>query len=88
MMGNLGVYTDENTVVIDVHNFNVLEAKCYLERVLAGIDTNRINEVIVIHGHNNGTRLKDMIYMGLKSKKILRKMACWNDGRTSLILKQ
>jgi len=49
-MDGLGIYSDENTMVIDVHDFKVLEAKCYLEKLLAKIDTNTINEVIVIHG--------------------------------------
>ena len=87
-MNNFDVFTDEKTIVIDIHNFKVLEAKCYLEKELAKVDTKCINEVIVIHGYNNGTKLKDMIYTCLKSKKISRKMSSWNEGRTSLILKQ
>jgi len=54
-MSGLGVYADENTIVIDVHNFKVLEAKCYIEKVLAKLDTKQVNEIIVIHGYNNGT---------------------------------
>ena len=86
-MSGLGVYADENTIVIDVHNFKVLEAKCYIEKVLAKLDTKQVNEIIVIHGYNNGTKIKDMIFTGLKSKKISKKMSSWNEGRTSLILK-
>lgn len=80
-------FKDEEIILIDIHQYDVLEAKYYLERMLVDIDNLKIREVIVIHGYNRGKVLQNFVRYELKSKKIERRFLSLNPGRTSLILR-
>lgn len=80
-------FKEEEIILFDIHKYDVLEAKYYLERMLADIDNLKIREVIVIHGYNRGKVLQNLVRNELKSKKIDRRFLSLNPGRTSLILR-
>lgn len=80
-------FREEEIILIDIHKYDVLEAKYYLERLIANIDNSKIKEVVVIHGYNRGKVLQDFVRYELRSKKIERRFLSLNPGRTSLILK-
>lgn len=80
-------FKDEEIILVDIHQYDVLEAKYYLERMLADIDNSKTREVIVIHGYNRGKVLQNFVRYELTSKKIERRFLSLNPGRTSLILR-
>ena len=80
-------FKEEEIILIDIHKYDVLKAKYYLERMLVDIDNLKIREVIVIHGYNRGKVLQNFVRYELKSKKIERRFLSLNPGRTSLILR-
>lgn len=80
-------FKENQVLTIDLHKFALLEAQIHLEKIISAIDTNKIREVIVIHGYNRGKRLQMFVREEFKSRKVERKFLCLNPGRTSLILK-
>lgn len=79
-------FSESEILFVDVHMYDVLEAKYYLERLIASINTSEIKEVVVIHGFNRGKALQKYVRNDLKSNKIERRFLSLNQGRTSLIL--
>lgn len=71
---------------IDIHMMTVTQAKSYLLQVFNKLDSN-ITEVVVIHGFNNGTVLKEMIVNEFKHPKIQAKYPALNSGRTRIFIK-
>ena len=80
-------FNENEIVTVDLHNMYEDEAKRYLERMLKCLDVS-IKEVVVIHGHHSGTKIRDMVRTKLHSKRIERVFLWYNQGRTSLILKE
>ena len=74
-------------ITIDIHGFTVAEAKKEIERAIAKAP-NEVNEVVVVHGYHNGTRLKDLLSNpnGIRSKRIKRRKYSMNQGQTVLEL--
>lgn len=70
---------------VDIHNYYVVEAKYYLERLLVNLPA-EISEVVVIHGYRGGNDLMKMVRNELRSKRISRRFVSLNPGITSLIL--
>ncbi|MGL4335312.1 MAG: hypothetical protein ACRCST_00355 [Turicibacter sp.] len=71
---------------IDIHRMRALDAKRYLEKTIQTYGP-EVCEVIVVHGFNGGTALREMIMSEFKSPKVKQKVPSLNPGRTRLILK-
>lgn len=73
---------------IDIHGFTCEQAK----RLLL-FEINRApkgeKKLLIIHGCNNGTVLRDMVRNDLNSPRISEIMPCFaNDGETTVFLKK
>lgn len=60
--------SDYEVLTVDLHNMKVWDAWGYLDRIIA-LAPKEVNEVVVIHGYNNGTILKKMIRREYKIKE-------------------
>lgn len=67
-------FIGENTLVVDIHNFRVLEAKYYLERLIKEMDISKYDELIIIHGYNKGQNLKIWFIKILEAKGLIEKL--------------
>ncbi len=72
---------------IDIHGMSEFEAIKTLEKFIASL-SDSVTEVVVIHGHNSGRILKDMLANPnkLRSKRIKRRRYTMNQGETILEL--
>ena len=77
--------TQDDVYEVDLHKMHTWEAKYYMERLLVKLDP-KIKEVVVIHGYNNGTALRNVVRNELKSKRVKRWLVSLNAGITRLIL--
>ncbi|WP_147401697.1 Smr/MutS family protein [Acutalibacter sp. 1XD8-33] len=72
---------------VDLHGMYQADAKelllNWLDHVPAGV-----TELRVIHGSNQGTVLRDMIWEDLAHKKIKTRLHTLNPGETRLLLKK
>jgi len=76
------------TKTIDVHGLTGDEAKARIEREIR-IAPPKCESIIVIHGCNNGTVLRDTVRTRVRSKRILEIHPCFlNDGQTTIYLKK
>ncbi|MBQ9624843.1 MAG: Smr/MutS family protein [Clostridia bacterium] len=64
---------------IDLHGMDVLEAKGYLKDIIEFCDE---KELVVIHGGNNGNKIKQMVQRDFKHKRVKRKIKSLNQGIT------
>ena len=72
---------------VDLHGMTSSEAKKKLERELTRASA-EIKRIVVIHGCNNGTVLRDMVRR-LRHPRILEAVPTFsNDGETVIYLKQ
>lgn len=78
-------YSSFETLTVDLHNMKVWDAWEYLDRFIA-LTPKGVNEVVVIHGYNNGTNLKNMLRQKYVNKRVIKTDVSWNEGRTSLFL--
>ncbi len=75
-------------VTLDIHGMVEYDAIKYLQQYIA--KNQNVKEIIVVHGSNGGTILRDMVRnkKKLTSKRIVsRVQGLHNDGETILILK-
>jgi DNA-nicking Smr family endonuclease len=73
--------------VINVHGMNAEQAKRAIEFEIKRAPQNA-EKILVIHGCNSGTVLRDMIRVGLDSPRIKEVLPCFaNDGETTIYLK-
>lgn len=79
-------YEADNTLVIDLHNMTVEDAKRQLERMVMAAPAN-VKEITVIHGYHRGKQLRDMVRNRFKCRRVERKILSLNQGITILILK-
>ncbi len=72
---------------LDIHGMSEAEAIVTIERHLAKLDKD-IKELTIIHGHNSGRKLKDMIANPnkVRSKRIKKRRYSTNPGETILEL--
>ena len=70
---------------IDIHQMTRDVAMKHLELYLNRVGGN-VTEVSVIHGHNNGTVLRDMVRKSLRHPRIAARYASLNPGVTILVL--
>ena len=72
--------------IIDVHGFTPERAKRQIEFELKRAPQNA-EKILVIHGHNRGTVLRDLVRSGLDSPRIREVMPCFgNDGESTIYL--
>jgi DNA-nicking Smr family endonuclease len=76
---------DNEVMIVDLHNMKVWDAWGYLDRLIS-FAPKETNEIVVIHGFNNGTHLMKMVRKDYKHKRVISKFSFWNEGRTSLII--
>ena len=78
--------TDEERIIIDLHDMQENEARFYLERA---IDTaeDRIKEIVVVHGYRKGQAILNMVRRDFKHKRIEKKVIPFNKGITLIYLK-
>lgn len=78
--------TDEERIILDLHDMQEDEARFYLEKT---IDTaeEKIKEIVVIHGYRKGQTILNMIRKEFKHKRIEKKVIPYNKGITLIYLK-
>jgi len=73
--------------IIDVHGWSAEQAKRALEFELRRAPQGT-EKILVIHGCNNGTVLRDTVRFGLDSPRIREVMPCFaNDGESTIYLR-
>lgn len=75
------------TMEVDIHGMTQEQAKKRLEQLLNRADPS-LEELVVIHGHNGGTALRDMVRERLHHRRIAAKLLSLNPGVTRLLLKK
>lgn len=78
--------TDEERIVLDLHDMQQDEARFYLERAIDTADY-KIKEIVVIHGYRKGQTILNMIRKDFKHKRIEKKIIPFNKGITLIFLK-
>lgn len=78
--------SDEERIIVDLHNMEEQEARFYLERA---IDTaeDRIKEIVVVHGYRQGQVILNMVRKEFRHKRIEKKVVPYNKGVTLIYLK-
>ncbi|MCL2754595.1 MAG: DNA mismatch repair protein MutS [Oscillospiraceae bacterium] len=72
---------------IDIHGFEPSRAKRQLEFEINRAPHNA-EKILVIHGCNRGTVLRDLVRTGLSCTRISEVMPCFaNDGESTIYLK-
>ena len=85
-IGRLQIKGDENTVdvVVDVHGMKCVQARRFLNNIIALMEG--AFRVIVIHGYNHGTAIKDMLADNFNNKHIMKRLSDpYNHGVTYLL---
>ena len=79
--------TDEERIIVDLHNMQEDEARFYLEKA---IDTaeDKIKEIVVVHGYRKGQTILNMVRKEFRHKKIEKKIIPYNKGITLIYLKK
>ncbi|MDR0821955.1 MAG: Smr/MutS family protein [Oscillospiraceae bacterium] len=74
-------------ITADIHGMTATEAKKHIERLISAAPAD-CERLVVIHGCNSGTVLRDTVRRGLRHKRILEIIPTFsNDGETSVYLK-
>lgn len=70
---------------LDLHGYTVEQAK---QIILDTIDlaNEQTSKIVVVHGYNNGTKIRDMVRKNLKHKKISKIYLDFNPGITIIEL--
>lgn len=79
--------TDEERIVLDLHDMQEDEARFYLEKAIDTAEP-KIKEIVVVHGYRKGQAILNMVRKDFKHKKIERKEIPYNKGVTLIYLKQ
>jgi len=76
------------TKTIDIHGLTGDQAKQRVEREIR-LAPPKCESIIVIHGCNSGTVLRDTVRKRVRSNRILEIAPCFlNDGQTTIYLKK
>ena len=79
--------TDEERIILDLHDMQEDEARYYLEKAIDTAET-KIKEIVVVHGYRKGQTILNMVRKEFKHKKIERKEIPYNKGVTLIYLKK
>ena len=75
-------------VEIDLHNLTLDEARDAIDDALRHVDMS-VYRVRLIHGFNNGTAIRDMVFREYKyHMKVMRVAPGQNRGQTDLVLRE
>ncbi len=78
----------EAVIEIDLHGLNLEQAREEIDAALRRADMS-VYRVRVIHGHNNGTAIRDMIYAEYRwHMKVIRIARGRTEGQTDLVLRE
>ena len=75
------------TLTVDLHGMKAHELKPRLEMMIESSRIGDCEKLILIHGFNNGTALRDIIRNDLKSSRIKKIQNGSNSGETVILLK-
>lgn len=78
--------TDEERIIVDLHDMEKEEARFYLERTIDTAEP-KIKEIVVIHGYRKGQVILNMVRKEFNHKRIKRKVIPYNKGITLIFLK-
>lgn len=74
----------DEIIVVDVHGMKCSAAHRFVHNIITVIHA--AFKLLVIHGYNNGTAIRDMLRSGLKETKVVSVTPdIDNDGRTMII---
>ena len=76
-----------STVSVDLHGMRTEDARARLSHFLTHAPSD-VREVLVIHGFNSGTALRDMIRGDFSHPRVKSVLKTLTDGQTRLILKE
>lgn len=79
--------TDEERIVLDLHDMEKQEAMFYLERAIDTAEP-KIKEIVVVHGYRKGQVIMNMVRKEFTHKRIDRKEIPYNKGVTLIYLKK
>ena len=83
---NANVMTNRSKqITVDLHKMSREEAVHQLDNALYKA-SDEIDEIIVIHGYRNGSKLLELVRHQYNNSSIQRKFVSLNPGRTYLIL--
>lgn len=70
---------------IDIHGFNVKEAKAYLDQTLNQLPSG-MREITIIHGYQSGNVLQQFVRKAYHHDRLERKLLSMNQGETIFVL--
>lgn len=76
----------KQTKTIDIHRMTIVQAKSFLITTFNKLESD-VGEVVIVHGFNNGTALKELVLNEFKHPKIQSKHPALNSGRTRIFIK-
>lgn len=79
--------TDEEKIILDLHDMQEDEARFYLERAIETAES-KVKEIVVIHGYRKGQTILNMVRKEFNHKKIEKKVVPYNKGVTLIYLKK
>lgn len=79
--------TDDERIILDLHDMQEIEAKFYLERTIETAE-DKIKEIVVVHGYRKGQTILNMVRKDFKHKRIEKKVIPYNKGITLIYLKK
>lgn len=86
MYANVEYIDNNETMIVDLHGLYVEEAKTILNDAINSARKST-KKVVVVHGYQQGTKLKDMVRT-LRNGKISHSFAdFYNKGQTIIVLK-
>jgi len=79
--------TDEERIILDLHDMQEDEARFYLERAIETAEY-KIKEIVVVHGYRKGQAILNMVRKDFKHNRIEKKVVPFNKGITLIYLKK
>lgn len=79
--------TDEERIILDLHDMQEEEAKFYLEKAIDTAEP-KIKEIVVVHGYRKGQTILNMVRKEFRHKKIEKKVVPFNKGVTLIYLRK
>ena len=76
---------DEMHIIVDVHGMKCLQAKKFINNIINVVRI--VFRLIIIHGHNHGTAIKDMLSQNFCNAHVSEKhLDPYNQGVTHMII--
>ena len=79
--------TDEERIILDLHDMEENEARFFLERAIETAEY-KIKEIVVVHGYRKGQAILNMVRKDFKHNRIEKKVVPFNKGITLIYLKK